>query len=393
MRDALNSTGRPILYSLCGWNSWYAPPDPANSYPGGMGMGNSWRIGPDDTNWHGVLTNIDINAALAPYAGPGGWNDPCLLLSTTWDQKLRVTELQSRSQFSMWAVMASPLLISGNLRNFSAFTLQTYKNTEVIAVSQDALGKQGTRVVGGPLVGGKTNAAFASKAACGAGSRDGRWSWGKGAEAGYLLNAATKLALNVDNCGTDLIYYQPVTTGGTCVGPSGVQYDNLRFNATTLAGSKLSQLWSAMDDHCVSQGNDASLSLALCNGTDSTQLWTLSAPDADGTFSISNSGSAACMDGAPGGNSGSTTNVWARPLANGGAAAVFLNIGPADTDITCDAACFAAMGFKDGITLAVRDLWAHKNLPVVSVTASTTFVADGTGTANGGATMYTFTPK
>jgi len=42
MRDALNATGRPILFSLCGWNSWYAP----------MGdyLGNSWRIGPDDTN-------------------------------------------------------------------------------------------------------------------------------------------------------------------------------------------------------------------------------------------------------------------------------------------------------------------------------------------------------
>ena len=63
MRDALNATGRPILFSLCGWHEWYAPQ--------GQSLGNSWRIGPDDTNWHGVLTNIDINAPLAKYAGPG----------------------------------------------------------------------------------------------------------------------------------------------------------------------------------------------------------------------------------------------------------------------------------------------------------------------------------
>ena len=37
-------------------------------------IANSWRIGPDDTNWHGVLANIEINANLALYAGPGGWN-------------------------------------------------------------------------------------------------------------------------------------------------------------------------------------------------------------------------------------------------------------------------------------------------------------------------------
>eukprot|EP01048_Picozoa_sp_COSAG05_P032593 COSAG05_NODE_12579_length_462_cov_1.278237_1_plen_91_part_10 len=61
---------RPILFSLCGWNAWYSPPDPALGYGGGKTLGNSWRIGPDDTNWHGVLTNIDINAELAPYAGP-----------------------------------------------------------------------------------------------------------------------------------------------------------------------------------------------------------------------------------------------------------------------------------------------------------------------------------
>ena len=47
MRDGLNKTGRPILFSLCGWNNWYAPV--------GQELGNSWRIGPDDTSWYASL--------------------------------------------------------------------------------------------------------------------------------------------------------------------------------------------------------------------------------------------------------------------------------------------------------------------------------------------------
>jgi alpha-galactosidase len=85
MRDALNATGRPVLFSLCGWNDWYAPV--------GASLGNSWRIGEDDTNWAGILVNIDTMAPLSKYAGPGGWNDPCLLLSKKADGTLRITEL------------------------------------------------------------------------------------------------------------------------------------------------------------------------------------------------------------------------------------------------------------------------------------------------------------
>jgi hypothetical protein len=62
-------------------------------------LGNLWRIGPDDTNWNGVLTNIDINSQLSQWAGPGGWNDPCLLLAEDYQMNLRMTQLQTRAQF------------------------------------------------------------------------------------------------------------------------------------------------------------------------------------------------------------------------------------------------------------------------------------------------------
>ena len=108
---------------------------------------------PDDSNWNGVLTNIDINAKLSENAGPGGWNDPCLLLAEDMNGNQRMTELQTKAQFSMWSIMKSPLLISANLRNISQNNIDTFSNEAVIAVNQDPLGHQGIRIFGGDLTG------------------------------------------------------------------------------------------------------------------------------------------------------------------------------------------------------------------------------------------------
>lgn len=61
--------------------------------------------------------------------------DPCLLLAEEWTGVQRMTELQTRAQFNMWAIMASPLLISANVINMSATNLATYKNKKVGSTS------------------------------------------------------------------------------------------------------------------------------------------------------------------------------------------------------------------------------------------------------------------
>ena len=82
----------------------------------------------------GILKNTDIMARLTEYSGKDkGWNDPCLLLSTDWTGKQLITENQTRAQFSLWAVMTAPLLISGSVLNMSNYTLETYSNSYVIA--------------------------------------------------------------------------------------------------------------------------------------------------------------------------------------------------------------------------------------------------------------------
>ena len=151
MSKSLNATGRPMFFSLCGWNAWYAEAATAQ-------IANSWRIGPDDSNWPGIIKNIDIMAGLAAFAGPKrGWNDPCLLLSVDWTGKQLVTERQSRAQMSLWAVMAAPLLISGSVLRMTNYTLETYLNKDVISVNQDPLGIQGKRIAGVALAGCKSD--------------------------------------------------------------------------------------------------------------------------------------------------------------------------------------------------------------------------------------------
>ncbi len=111
MRDALNQTGRPIYFSLCGWNSWYAPV--------GSGIANSWRISGDCNKWPSIIKAILVNQALSHYAGPGGWNDPDMLVGSSHLAAVYNTPDQSRTQFSLWAVMAAPLLIGSNILNMS----------------------------------------------------------------------------------------------------------------------------------------------------------------------------------------------------------------------------------------------------------------------------------
>lgn len=136
MRDALNSTGRAIFYSICEWGV----DDPALWADK---VGNSWRTTDDITDTWVSMTGIaDINDKWASYAGPGGWNDPDML--EVGNGGMNFSEY--RSHFSIWALMKAPLLIGCDVRNMTAETFEILSNKEVIAVNQDALGVQGRKV-------------------------------------------------------------------------------------------------------------------------------------------------------------------------------------------------------------------------------------------------------
>ncbi|ACU73867.1 Alpha-galactosidase [Catenulispora acidiphila DSM 44928] len=149
-RDAVlnNSSHRPMLFNICNPfipETGAAPGRSAfDSYTFGPSTGNSWRtdtdIGfPNDVRYSDVLRNLDADAAHPEAAGPGHWNDPDYL-----GPDLGMTDAESRSQFSMWSIVAAPLMIGSDVRKLSDSAVAMLTNAEVLAVDQDRLGIQGT---------------------------------------------------------------------------------------------------------------------------------------------------------------------------------------------------------------------------------------------------------
>lgn len=145
-----NSSHRPMLLSVCNYlqPGQYEGEVPAeagsafDSYTFGPSVGNSWRtdtdVGvPGVVEFTAVLRNLDADAANPEAAGPGHWNDPDYLGP---DQGMSAT--QFRTQFSMWAMLAAPLMISEDLVEMSSATHTTVTNREAIAIDQDPAGVQ-----------------------------------------------------------------------------------------------------------------------------------------------------------------------------------------------------------------------------------------------------------
>jgi alpha-galactosidase len=139
MAEALRATDRPIFFSVCEWGSnkpwlWAGKP-PVSA--------GSWRT-TDDINdsYASMLKNFKQNVVLDQYATPGHWNDPDMLEVGNGG----MTDVEYRSHFSLWSIMAAPLLIGTDLRTIKPDALQILLNKEVIAVDQDPLGVQGKQV-------------------------------------------------------------------------------------------------------------------------------------------------------------------------------------------------------------------------------------------------------
>lgn len=148
MRDALRDTGRPIVYSI-NPNSFHAIT--GSTYNWGE-VADLWRTTEDLLDiWQngnvnsypmGVGNVVDVNAPLAAQAGPGHWNDPDMLV--VGRPGLSLTE--SRSHFTLWALMAAPLMAGNDIRTMSADVSAVLRNQRLLAVNQDPLGAGGRRV-------------------------------------------------------------------------------------------------------------------------------------------------------------------------------------------------------------------------------------------------------
>ena len=137
MRDALKSTGRPIVYSLCQYGQ-----DSVWEWGAKVG-GNLWRTTGDISDKYARMAEIGFGqAGLAEFAAPGHWNDPDMLEVGNGGMTLN----EYRTHMSLWAILAAPLLAGNDLSAMTPETVALLTNKGVIAVDQDAAGKQGDRV-------------------------------------------------------------------------------------------------------------------------------------------------------------------------------------------------------------------------------------------------------
>ena len=134
MSEALVATGRPMVFSA-------AAPDPGiDPWAWGPPIANLWRTTTDiQDNFGAMLVNFDGTVGLSADARPGAWNDPDLLQIGNGGSNL----LEYRTEFSLWAEMAAPLIASTTLATLTPAALSIYENRNVIAVDQDPLGAQG----------------------------------------------------------------------------------------------------------------------------------------------------------------------------------------------------------------------------------------------------------
>lgn len=149
MSEALKATGRQIWFSMCEWGT-------AKPWEWAADIAQSWRTTGDiwpyfdtipaefENQWHGdpVMKLVDLNEPLRAYAGPGHWNDPDMLEVGNGS----LTLAENRAHFTLWCMMAAPLLMGNDLTTMPEEILQILCNKDVIAIDQDPLGVQGLRL-------------------------------------------------------------------------------------------------------------------------------------------------------------------------------------------------------------------------------------------------------
>jgi len=144
--DALKQVPRDIIFSICNWGQ---------NEPWKWGAkvgGQCWRTTGDiEDTWESMSRIGFGQAGLSEYAGPGHWNDPDMLVVgyVGWGPQVRPTKLTPDEQYthiSLWCLLSSPLLLGCDMTKLDDFTLNLITNDEVLAISQDTLGRQADRI-------------------------------------------------------------------------------------------------------------------------------------------------------------------------------------------------------------------------------------------------------
>ncbi|HEU4553640.1 MAG TPA: glycoside hydrolase family 27 protein [Chitinophaga sp.] len=159
MGDALKQTHRPIVYSICEWGQrqpWlWAKAAGGHLWRTTWDIRDTWRSKEYRNSANGIMNVVDKEQGLEQYAGPGGWNDPDLLVlglfgkgkSSSLNGTYKgCTLTEYRTQFTLWCMLAAPLMVNLDVRHLQDSVKAILLDKDLIAINQDALGKQASRV-------------------------------------------------------------------------------------------------------------------------------------------------------------------------------------------------------------------------------------------------------
>ncbi len=147
MAMALRDSGRDIVFSMCEWGTakpWLWAADVGHLWRTTGDISDAWAKNEKSKAWeHGMLEILDQQVGLESFAGPGHWNDPDMLEVGNGG----MTATEYRAHFSLWAMLAAPLIAGNDLSAMTPETHDILTNADVIAVDQDTLGVEGHRAV------------------------------------------------------------------------------------------------------------------------------------------------------------------------------------------------------------------------------------------------------
>eukprot|EP00038_Savillea_parva_P008429 m.176929 g.176929 ORF g.176929 m.176929 type:complete len:581 (+) comp14252_c0_seq1:36-1778(+) len=377
--EALNKTGRPIYYSICPhrvvekgqglpgvWDGRmaYAPP-PEWTAEQRYNLANSilveyvntydeWYRGPGQG---GIISDIDAMIELTnlSYSGPGSWNDADMLQLCTYGKGGTVhstngmTLSEYRAHYSVWAILASPLILSADIRNVKEEhpdCLDLMLNAEIVAVNQDPLGNPGRFI--SQTTNGTTIGSGIRVAPCNA-PDSGSVLWTPQADHSIRVGPNSTMCLDAYNCGT---------ADGT-----PVELFTCHPNGTAECGYT-NQQWTLNKDGTITNINSktcltvngTSTVLEQCVAGNKMQQMSL----VDGVMHVGGAEGTMCLvvDNAPA-SAQITSQIFARSLQNDETAVVLLNRDETPTKLTVS---WADLGLEPTATFAVRDVINKKDL-------------------------------
>jgi len=371
MNSFIQAQNRSIFFAIDGGWSWYAPESFIQH------IGDSWTVAPEVANWAEYLVTTDSLSHMYGYTGhlALGWADAGHLIP-------HLTPDQRRSQFNIAAVTSSPIIIGYDILNLETFDRETLSNLEIFAIQQDLDGNGAERSVGGPNA--QAVPPVWSVHMCNSSMVEQQFKLvpvnpsdpSKGVQIfSYYLPTYCLAALSgTDNgCGNDnqQVYMVDCTGPASCAPTTHWLFQEnglLKNLAPPEVLGNVPGPYATVDKvscgtyKCHFSGIFLEQQLMMPDDA-ARQIWRYDTTTKALVNKVGVSSNGTCVQSTRPTNN----NVWGKIMQDGSFVMLFTNNGNAPLNVTCDVKkCFGPVHMPLSFPVAVRDLWEHKDIGIIT---------------------------